>query len=95
MYVCARALARARVCHCLSHCLSFQERRRRTLARYDGKLEAVDKAKRAAVYELHRQLSAAALTSNVSGTPLNSVFPTGPSDQVLARLRAMPKQSRD
>jgi CRP-like cAMP-binding protein len=45
-----------------------QERRRQNLTRYDAKLLAVDKAKRAAVYELHRQLSAAALTSAQTGS---------------------------
>eukprot|EP01046_Picozoa_sp_COSAG06_P042114 COSAG06_NODE_5322_length_3557_cov_4.755350_2_plen_407_part_00 len=45
-----------------------QERRRQNLSRYDVKLLAVDKAKRAAVYELHRQLSAAALTSAQTGS---------------------------
>lgn len=45
-----------------------QERRRRTLARYEDKLNAVEKAKRTAVYELHRQLSAASLTSTGTGS---------------------------
>eukprot|EP01043_Picozoa_sp_COSAG02_P030194 COSAG02_NODE_1917_length_10388_cov_116.704733_1_plen_326_part_10 len=45
-----------------------QERRRQTVARYDSKLKAVDTAKRAVVYELHRQLSTAALTSTGTGS---------------------------
>ena len=45
-----------------------QERRRQTMGRYDEKLEAVDKAKRSAVYELHRQLSATSLTSSGTGS---------------------------
>ena len=50
-----------------------QERRRQTMARYDSKLKAVDTAKRAAVYELHRQLSTSALTSTGTGSGLKWV----------------------
>ena len=47
-----------------------QERRRQMLARYDNKLEVAEKAKRATVYDLHRQLSSSSLfasTGTVSG----------------------------
>ena len=40
-----------------------QERRRENLHRYETKLDSISKAKRAAVYELHRHLAAAAMTT--------------------------------
>ena len=41
-----------------------QERRRRNLERYESKLKHVGAQRRAALYELHRQLSANALTTH-------------------------------
>ena len=43
--------------------IAEQERRRENLQRYETKLESISNAKRAAVYELHRQLTAAAMTT--------------------------------